>query len=122
MKRRGRFVVHSALGFYLAIIAFTFSRSFYLSCVLLMLAGFCMILMAATMNTLLQHLASNEMRGRAMSIYSTAFLGLPPVGSLLTGSLTHLVTPSHAIAGMAAVATAATVFLYTRHHALQQLD
>ncbi|HYL93243.1 MAG TPA: MFS transporter [Alphaproteobacteria bacterium] len=122
MHHRGRFVVRSAMGFYLAIIAFSFSHLFYLSCALLTVAGFFMILMAATMNSLLQHLAEDEMRGRTMSIYSTAFLGLPPIGSLITGSLTHLARPAFVIAGMAALAAVATFFLYNRQNALRELD
>jgi len=84
--RRGRFVVGAALGFFAAIIAFTFSRSFALSGGLLMLAGFFMIMMVATINALLQHLSDDYMRGRVMSIYSTAFLWVPPIGSLIAGS------------------------------------
>ena len=38
-------------------------------------------------NTLLQHLAEDFMRGRVMSIYATAFLGFAPIGSLIAGSL-----------------------------------
>src|SRR5258708_25000731 len=119
--RRGRFVVFSGLGFYASIIAFTFSRSFRLSCALSAVAGCCMILMVATLNTLLQHLAEDQMRGRVMSIYSTAFLGLPPIGSLSAGFMTHYVSAPHAIAGMSAVAFAATVALFAGKRALRYL-
>ncbi|HWZ42039.1 MAG TPA: MFS transporter [Candidatus Saccharimonadales bacterium] len=121
-KRRGRFVVFSGLGFYASIIIFTFSRSFKLSCALSAIAGYCMILMVATLNTLLQHLAEDEMRGRVMSIYSTAFLGLPPIGSLSAGFMTHYISAPHAIAGMSAVAFAATVALFAGKKALRYLD
>jgi len=120
--RRGRQVSFAAMGFYSAIIAFTFSHSFYLSAGLSMLAGYCLILMAATLNTLLQHLADDEMRGRAMSIYSTAFLGLPPIGSLLAGFLTHLMTAAHAIAGMTLVALGATFYLYMSRKTLREMN
>ena len=85
----GLFVVRASVGFYAAIIAFTFSRNFYLSGLLLAVAGYCMIISVATINSLLQHLAEDHMRGRVMSIYSTAFLGLPPIGCLVAGSLSH---------------------------------
>ena len=78
IRRRGLFVVRALAGFYAAIIAFTFSRNFYLSGLLLAVAGYCMIISVATINSLMQHLADDHMRGRVMSIYSTAFLGLPP--------------------------------------------
>jgi predicted MFS family arabinose efflux permease len=106
-----RLIFRAAAVFYACIILFTFSRSFYLSGLLLMAAGYSMILMVATINSLLQHLAEDHMRGRVMSIYSTAFLGLPPIGSLMAGSLSHVFTASHVIAGMAAVALVASLFL-----------
>jgi MFS family permease len=83
LRRRGLFVLRGSIGFFASIIAFTFSRNFYLSGFLLMAAGYCMIITAATINSLLQHLAEDHMRGRVMSIYSTAFLGLPPIGCLV---------------------------------------
>jgi len=78
--------------------------------------------MVATLNTLLQHLAEDEMRGRVMSIYSTAFLGLPPIGSLSAGFMTHYISTPHAIAGMSAAAFAATVALFAGKRALRYLD
>ncbi|HKD12963.1 MAG TPA: MFS transporter [Candidatus Angelobacter sp.] len=120
--RRGRFVVGAALGFFAAIIAFTFSRSFALSGGLLMLAGFFMIMMVATINALLQHLSDDYMRGRVMSIYSTAFLGLPPIGSLIAGSLARVVSAPHVIAGMVALAFVATIVVYGKRNALRELD
>ena len=122
LLRRGRFVVFSGLGFYAAIIAFTFSRSFRLSCALSVVSGYCMILMVATMNTLLQHLAEDKMRGRVMSIYSTAFLGLPPIGSLVAGLLSHKISAAHAIAGMAALAFVASAALFAGRRVLRHLD
>jgi len=122
VARRGRFVFGAALGFFAAIIAFTFSRSFALSGGLLMLAGFFMVMMVATINALLQHLSDDYMRGRVMSIYSTAFLGLPPIGSLIAGSLARVVSAAHAIAGMVALAFVGAIVVYGKRSALRQLD
>lgn len=122
VARRGRFIFGSGLGFFATIIAFTFSRSFGLSGALLMFAGYCMILMVATINAVLQHLADDQMRGRVMSIYSTAFLGLPPIGSLIAGSLARVITAPHAIAGMVSLAFVGSIAMYGRKSALRQLD
>jgi len=111
VRRGTAFVVWAGTGFFSSIILFTFSRSFYLSGFFLMAAGYFMILMVATINSLLQHMAEDHMRGRVMSIYSTAFLGLPPIGSLIAGSLSHVFTAPHVIAGMSAVAMVGTIFL-----------
>src|SRR5262249_30292480 len=122
LRRRGLFVVRGSIGFFASIIAFTFSRNFYLSGFLLMAAGYCMIITAATINSLLQHLAADHMRGRVMSIYSTAFLGLPPIGCLIAGSLTRIVSAPHAIAGMSALALLGGLGVYLGREGLQELD
>ncbi len=41
----------------------------------------------APSNTILQTIVDDEKRGRVMSFYAMAFLGMVPFGSLLTGSL-----------------------------------
>lgn len=122
VRRRGRLLVVSGSAFFLAVILFTLSRAFYLSCVLLMIAGYCTILMVATVNTLLQHLAADEMRGRVMSIYTMAFLGFAPVGSLITGALAGMVTAERAIRGMCALALAGTLSLYLFCRELRELN
>jgi predicted MFS family arabinose efflux permease len=122
IRRRGPFVVRSGVGFFAAIILFTFSRSFLLSCLFLMAAGYCMIIMVATVNALLQHLAEDPMRGRVMSIYSTAFLGLPPIGSLLAGLLARAISPAHALAGMSAVALVGSLAVFAKSAELRALD
>jgi MFS family permease len=122
IRRRGRFVVRAGIGFFLSIILFTFSRNFLLSGLLLAAAGYFMIIMVATVNSLLQHLAEESMRGRVMSIYSTAFLGLPPIGSLLAGFLARGVTPAHGIAGMCTVALVASLATFATKKELRELD
>jgi MFS family permease len=122
IHRRGMFVVRAGVGFYAAIFLFTFSRSFWLSGFFLMIAGYFMVIMVATVNALLQHLAEESMRGRVMSIYSTAFLGLPPIGSLIAGLLSRVTTPAHAIAGMSALALLASVAVFAASKDLKVLD
>ncbi len=48
-----------------------------------------MVQMAAT-NTVLQSIVDDDKRGRVMSFYSMAFMGMVPLGSLLAGSLAHV--------------------------------
>ena len=121
-RRRGQFVVRASAAFFAAIIGFTFSRNFYLSGLLLMLAGYFMIVTAATINSLLQHLAEDHMRGRVMSIYSTTFLGLPPIGCLVAGSLSHLFSAPHVIAAMSALALLGSLGMYLGREGLKALD
>ncbi|MDB5336790.1 MAG: putative multidrug-efflux transporter [Planctomycetaceae bacterium] len=71
--------------FGVAIIGFGFSRSIPLSLFLLFISGFSMMLQMAACNTLLQTIAEESKRGRVMSLYTMAFMGTAPVGSLLAG-------------------------------------
>lgn len=52
---------------------------------LLAIFGFCQTILAASINTMIQSLAPDHMRGRVMSIFSMVFIGLMPIGSLISG-------------------------------------
>jgi predicted MFS family arabinose efflux permease len=61
-----------------------------LNAALLFAAGACMVMAFATLSSLVQLNAPNEMRGRVMSIYLVAFRGGMPLGSLAGGWLATL--------------------------------
>ena len=68
-------------------IAFSWSRSFPLSCLLLAIAGFSMMLQMAATNTLVQAMSPNVLRGRVMAVYSMMFMGMAPFGALFSGAV-----------------------------------
>lgn len=67
--------------------AFAFSPSIVFAGVSLFLGGMALIGCFALLSSLVQHLATDEMRGRVMSLYNIAFRGGMPIGSLVTGAL-----------------------------------
>jgi MFS family permease len=69
------------------LIAFSLSRSIYVSLPLMFITGFGMMQQMASSNTILQTIVPDERRGRVMSYYVMAFFGMAPFGSLLAGSL-----------------------------------
>jgi MFS family permease len=83
----GKWVALSAIGFGASLIAFSFSRSLSLSAVILVPAGFCMMVEMAASNTLIQSMIPDRLRGRVMSVYSMMFMGMAPLGALLAGAL-----------------------------------
>jgi MFS family permease len=68
-------------------IAFSYSSNLWISLPLLVITGACMMLHMAASNTLIQTIVEDDKRGRVMSLYSVAFLGVAPIGSLLGGIL-----------------------------------
>ena len=81
----GRWVAISAAAFGASLIAFAISRSFWLSCALLLPAGFAMMVEMGSSNTLIQTMSPDHLRGRVMSVYSMMFMGMAPIGALLAG-------------------------------------
>jgi MFS family permease len=90
-RRRERLLLAGSVFFGLAVVAFAMSRNFALSCLLLALVGAGMVSVANAVDTLLQALVQDEIRGRVMSMYGLAFIGLPPVGGMLIGALADLI-------------------------------
>lgn len=83
----GRWVAASAAGFGASLILFSMSRSLWLSAVLLVPAGFCMMVEMAASNTLIQSMIPDRLRGRVMAVYSMMFMGMAPLGALTAGAL-----------------------------------
>lgn len=81
-------VLQLAFGALLALFAVT--RVIWISAVLLFGGGACMVMVFATLASLVQLIAPNEMRGRVMSIYMVAFRGGMPLGSLVAGYVATL--------------------------------
>jgi MFS family permease len=76
-------VATAVFGLGLAVIALSHSLPF--SLVLLFCTSFAMVAQMAASNALLQTIVVEEMRGRVMSLYTLAFFGMGPLGSLLSG-------------------------------------
>ena len=122
IRHRGAVIALGSAGVMAALIAFCFSRSYLLSEFLLLVEGYGMILTISAVSVALQHLASDEMRGRVMSIYGTCFLGLPPVGALLAGELSRHMETRIALAGMCSVGLLAFLGFYAFSKPLRELD
>jgi MFS family permease len=75
----------------IALALFALNNQHALAYPILMLLGFSVVLVAAGSNTLLQIWLRDDMRGRVMAIFSMAFLGVAPLGSLAVGSLAHAI-------------------------------
>jgi MFS family permease len=80
-----------AAVFGVGLIAFGLSTSLWLSLPMMLVTGFGMMQGLTTSNTILQTLVDEKMRGRVMSYYTMAFVGMAPFGSLLAGAMAHAI-------------------------------
>lgn len=83
----GRAIVFSSGSLGIVQILLSYSTQLWISLVILIIYGFCMMLTMASVNTLIQTLTDEDKRGRVMSIYAMAFTGMSPIGSLFGGIL-----------------------------------
>jgi MFS family permease len=105
----GRWIAYSAAAFGVTLIVFAFSRWFWFSFVVLVPAGFAMMIEMACTNTLLQAMSPDRLRGRVMALYSMMFMGLAPLGSLFAGGVADTIGVAWtvAIGGIVCLASAA---------------
>ena len=85
----GRVIMSTSILFGVGLISFTFMPYIWLSMVALFLSGFGVMVQMAASNTVLQTMVDEDKRGRVMSFYTMAFMGMSPFGSLLAGSMAH---------------------------------
>jgi MFS family permease len=122
LRHRGRIIAFCGAAVMAIVVVFCYSQSFLLSACCMFFEGYGMILTLSAVNVSMQHLSSDAMRGRVMSIYATCFLGLPPLGSLLIGELSRHIPTPHALAAMAATAAAIFAGTYAVSRPLRELD
>jgi MFS family permease len=93
----GRWIIIATTLLSLGLLAFSFSTSLWLSLPLLAVVGFAMMVQMGASNTVVQTIVDDDKRGRVMSLYTMAFMGMAPLGSLIAGFLAGLYGPANAI-------------------------
>ncbi len=112
--RRERIIRYGLVTMALGAIALSFSRSFVLSCALLLLLGAAFLACVSSINSNLQTAAPNNLRGRIMALFVIAFMGMMPFGSLAFGALGDAITVPWSIFAGAVVLLAYSTLLLVR--------
>jgi MFS family permease len=105
----------------LAILGFVLTTSFPLAVVLLFVVGGCATISITTMNTALQEIVEEQLRGRTMSLFMTATWGGWRVGALPIGVIAGAWSASLAV-GLAAGALLIALVPAARSRALWAID
>jgi len=107
----GQIIAWAPAIFGAGLIALGLSPWLWLTLLVMPFVGLGMLVQMASTNTLLQTIVDDDKRGRVMSFYSMAFMGMVPLGSLLAGSLAHVIgAPMTVILGGACCIVGAAVF------------
>jgi MFS family permease len=60
--------------------------------------GFALVVCVALINTLLQKLVTDRMRGRVMSMFLLSFIGTMPIGNIVAGAASNHFGPQYTLA------------------------
>jgi MFS family permease len=97
-KYKGWSVLSGSFGFALCLIGFALSKQLYISLAFIFGMGFAIVSCVAVINTLLQQLVTDEMRGRVMSMFILSFIGTMPIGNLIAGAAAERFGAPHTLA------------------------
>ncbi|HKS08711.1 MAG TPA: MFS transporter [Pyrinomonadaceae bacterium] len=113
-RRKGWLVVGGSIAFGVCIAAFALSPRLTMSLAFLFGLGFSLVVCVSTINTLLQKLVTDQMRGRVMSMFILSFMGTMPIGNIVAGTASNHFGPQHTLATggiiVALVATGVAIF------------
>jgi MFS family permease len=114
-----RMIPVAAAVFGLGLIGFGLSRVFWLSMIMVFVAGMGMMQGMAGSNTVIQTLVPEDKRGRVMSYYTMAFMGMAPFGSLLAGTMANAVGAPRTVIVSGAVVVLGGAWFATRLPAIR---
>jgi MFS family permease len=86
-----KIVVRSSFGAGIALMLLGWSGNVWLALPLLAVVGFGILVTSVSVNMILQVIVDDDKRGRVMSFYTAAFLGMAPFGALIGGALADLI-------------------------------
>jgi MFS family permease len=120
-KRMGRtsLIVQALCGGLIA--AFALSHILWLSDILLFCIGAALIVVFATVTSLVQLIVPNELRGRVMSIYMVAFRGGMPLGSLVSGYFASKFDAPSVLICNGVLLVAVAIYFMVRSHGVREL-
>jgi MFS family permease len=116
---RTALIVQALCGLLIAV--FALSRVLWLSDVLLFFTGAALIIVFATVTSLVQLVVPNELRGRVMSIYMVAFRGGMPLGSLVSGYFASKFSAPAVLICNGILLVAVAIYFLVRSHGVREL-
>ncbi len=114
-----RWITFASLCAGLGALVFAYSPWLPLSFAALAVTGFGIVVNGMAVSTVIQTIVDDRMRGRIMGIFSAAFLGMYPLGSLAGGALAEVIGAPATLAIGGGICTMAALWLWRRMPALR---
>lgn len=108
----GKIISISAFGFSILLILFGLSKLFWISFLILCGVGFCMMTVVASVNTSIQSIIPDSLRGRVMSLFTTMLIGTAPVGSLIAGGIAKYIGVQYTVVILGLACLSAAIWFY----------
>ena len=89
----GRLIITAGILLAVGMASFALSGTINIAFVALVVAGFGGITLIASCNTILQTILEEDKRGRVISLFTVAFLGMTPFGSFGAGTMAGIIGP-----------------------------
>ncbi|MDR7417349.1 MAG: MFS transporter [Armatimonadota bacterium] len=118
LRHQGRAIATAALAFAVVLAAFAASRAFAVSLATLVVLGFATVTLVATMSAAMQAASPDRLRGRVMSLWAIANVGLPSLGAMLTASAAAMIGVSTAVMAGAGLVLIVALVLRRRLEAI----
>jgi MFS family permease len=116
----GRMIPIAAGSFGAGLVLFGLSHWIWVSMLMMLFTGFGMMQGMAASNTIIQTVVPEDRRGRVMSYYTMAFVGMAPFGSLLAGGLAHKFGAPHTVMITGSVVILGAIWFATRLPAIRE--
>jgi MFS family permease len=111
IRAKSKSIALAGVGFPAALFVFAMSTNYALSLAALVVAGFAIVSFLAMANSSIQLMTPDGMRGRVMSVYTTVFLGMIPVGHSIMGTLASAIGTARAVSLGALICLAASAII-----------
>ena len=114
-----RWITAASLASGISVTVFALSPWLPLSLAAIAVTGFGIVVNGMSVSTMIQTIVDDRMRGRVMGLFSMAFLGMFPLGSLAGGALAEIIGAPATLAIGGAICTLAALLLWRRMPALR---
>ncbi len=106
-----------------ALLAFSVTRWYPLSLLLMAITGFGILATTVSVSMIMQAIVEDDMRGRVMSLYTAAFLGVSPIGGFVAGATADHIGAANTLAiGGVCCACAALALARARKRLASDMD